>query len=105
MALSGKISCDIYKVYAILGDGEILCGALNNDGRLARNSLSLVERLFYLVEIMSVDIDNVPTERLKLLVDGIRGHNVRNLAVYLQTVVFVHFGQSPEILPRKTANT
>ena len=28
------------------GNALALCGALNNDGRLARNSLSLVERLY-----------------------------------------------------------
>ena len=37
MALSGKISCDTYKVYAILGDGEIGTGMGGGD---VRGSLS-----------------------------------------------------------------
>ena len=60
MALSGKISCDSYKVYAILGDGEIEEGMVWEAAMFA--SHYMLDNLVAIVDNNNLQIDGKITE-------------------------------------------
>lgn len=60
MALSGKISCDSYKVYAILGDGEIEEGIVWEAAMFA--SHYMLDNLVAIVDNNNLQIDGKITE-------------------------------------------
>ena len=60
MALSGKISCDSYKVYAILGDGEIEEGIVWESAMFAAHYM--LDNLVAVVDNNNLQIDGKITE-------------------------------------------
>ena len=60
MALSGKISCDSYKVYAILGDGEIEEGIVWEAAMFAAHYM--LDNLVAVVDNNNLQIDGKSTE-------------------------------------------
>ena len=70
-----------------VGYAFALNALLDNANRFAGNGFCFVESSLDLVEVVAVDIDYVPAESSKFLINGLRRVYFLNSAVDLQVVV------------------